>query len=49
MDEFIENICVHINQYWMICIMFIFVGMFVDMNIGAFNLFLELLEFLFLL
>lgn len=42
MNEFIENICVHIKQYWMIYIMFIFVGLFVDMNIGAFNFVLRI-------
>jgi hypothetical protein len=37
MAEFMENIRVHIKQYLMIYIMFIFIGLFVDMHIGAFN------------
>lgn len=37
MAEFIQNIGVHIKQYWIIYIMFIFIGLFVDINIGAFN------------
>ena len=37
MAEFIENIGVHIKQYWMIYIMFIFVVLFMDMSIGKFN------------